>query len=65
MKNLFYKKKFLLKELKQPKIKNDPGLVNAEMSVLEGMLKRMEKEENYEMAAVIFSRLEDIKGNGT
>lgn len=55
----FYKKKLLLN---QPNKKVDPKI---ELLVLEDMLRRLEKEENYELAATVFSRMERIKADET
>ena len=54
VKNLFYKKKFLLN---QPIKEVDPKV---ELLVLEDMLRRLEKEENYELAATVFNKIKNI-----
>jgi hypothetical protein len=59
MKNIFPKKKFILN---QPIKEVD---VRTELFVLEEMLRRLEKEEDYLMASVVYNRMESIKSSGT
>ena len=59
MNNIFRNKKF---QLKQKIKKLDPKV---ELFVLEGMLKRAEKEENYELCIIIISRTEKVKKDET
>ena len=59
MNNIFRNKKF---QLNQKIKKLDPKV---ELLVLEGMLKRAEKEENYELCIIIISRTEKVKKDET
>ena len=52
-------KKFILKQSTKDL---DPKI---EIGVLEELLKQMELNENYEMAGIIYNRIERIKSDGT
>jgi hypothetical protein len=52
-------KKFVLGQ------KVEPLDVKTEISVLEDLLKTVEKEESYEIAAVIYRRLKTVRSSGS